>query len=184
MLKRPVLGLALTCALLPAACRPRPSAGDAGPVSDGGPGDAGTPVVLQLGLEVRLPDGGVVGQPLDPAAPPFLPVTQALDITANLGLRNYRLRLLDEIDRVLASDDVPEELPSGLRYHVALLSPLRAGHRYTVLLDAQSGPTLDDGRGNPLAEQRFEFRTEGVRDRDAPTKRSKTKRRHPRGGGP
>ncbi len=120
---------------------------------------------------------------LEPAALVLLPVTQALDVTANLPLHNFRLRILDELDRALASDDIPEMTPSGLRYHVALLSPLRPGHRYTVLLDAQSGATLDDGNGVPVSEQRFELRTEGEREKEGPPKRSSSKRHHHRKDG-
>ncbi len=120
--------------------------------------------------------------PLDPTTPPVLPVTQSLDITGNFALHNYRLRILDELDRALASDDLAEETQVGLRYHIALLAPLRSGHRYTVLLDAQSGATLDDGNGAPLDEGRFEFRTEGEREKDAPTK-GPAKHHHRRAGG-
>ncbi|HMK73642.1 MAG TPA: hypothetical protein VK454_09910, partial [Myxococcaceae bacterium] len=138
------------------------------------------PVALEIGLEIPLPDGGVLRRQLDPSAAVVVPVTRLLELTANLPLRNYRLRLLDELDRALASDDVPEELPSALRYHVTLLAPLRPGHRYAVLLDPQSGATLDDGQGRPLPEQRFEFRTEGERERDPPPKRKHpTRRRSP-----
>jgi len=99
-----------------------------------------------------------------------------LDFIANLPLRNYRLRIFDEVDRALASDDVPDESPSGLRYHVRLLAPLRAGHHYTVALDSQTGTTLDDGTGSALTEQRFEFHTEGERAKDPPVKRGPSKR--------
>jgi len=170
----------LACALaVVGACRPRPSAVDAGAPVDAGAA-APAPVALEVGLEVPLPDGGLVRRQLDSSAAVVVPVTRILELTANLPLRNYRLRLLDELDRALASDDVPEETPSALRYHVTLLAPLRPGHRYTVLLDPQSGATLDDGRGRPLAEQRFEFRTEGEREKEAPAKRTHPPKRRSR----
>jgi hypothetical protein len=177
-----VLGLASVLALS-GACRPRVIGRDAGVQWDAGTADAGTVVPLQLTIEVPLTDGGTIRQPLDLAAAPFVPVTRALLIAANLPLRNYRLRILDELDRTLASDDVPEDTLAGLRYQVVLLAPLRLGHRYTVLLDAQSGVTLDDGNGRALPEQRFEFRTEGERERDTPPKRINAKHRHRRGDG-
>lgn len=144
--------------------------------------DAGAPRTLLLQIEAKLPDGGVIRESLDSSNGAVLPVTQTLDVTANLPLHNYRLRILDELDRALASDDVPDETGTGLRYHIGLLTPLRPGHRYTVLLDAQSGATLDDGSGVVLNEQRLEFRTEGERERDAPAKRP-SKRRHRPGDG-
>ena len=166
------------CLVLTAAsgCRPRSGAGDAGAFVPAARVDAGAPVTLLLHLEVKLSDGGVVRELLDPTVVVLLPVTQALDLTATLPLHNYRLRILDELDRALASDDIPEATSNGLRYHVALISPLRSGHRYTVLLDAQSGATLDDGNGVPVNEQRFEFHTEGERERELPAKRSPSRR--------
>jgi hypothetical protein len=137
-------------------------------------------VSLMVAIEVQQPDGGVLRVPLDPSAAALLPATQVLDFTANLPLHNYRLRILDEIDRALASDDIPEDVPGGLRYHVRLLAPLRAGHHYTVALDSQTGTTLEDGTGSALNEQRFEFRTEGEREKDTPVRRGPSKR-HRRG---
>jgi hypothetical protein len=167
--------------LLP-ACRAHPGLADAGATSASGPLDAGSRVVLELHIEVHLPDGGVVQALLDTSAAAVLPVTRAMDVAVNLPLHNYRLRVLDEVDRALASDDVPEETHGKLRYHIAFMAPLRSGHRYTVLLDAQSGATFDDGSGAALNEQRFEFRTEGEREKDTPSKHS-VKRRHHRGEG-
>ncbi|HXX32209.1 MAG TPA: hypothetical protein VEJ89_16020 [Myxococcaceae bacterium] len=161
------LGLAALLTLA-GACRPGPAGVDAA----GAPDAAPAPPALELGLELALPDGGILHRLLEPGGVTAIPVTRLLDLTANRPLRNYRLRILDELDRALASDDVPEEISSGLRYHVQLLAPLRPGHRYTVLLDAESGPALDDGQGRPLPEQRFELRTEGERERDTPAKRS------------
>jgi hypothetical protein len=139
--------------------------------------DAGGPKVLELRIEVSQQDGGLVRSLLDPSSAPMLPVTQALNFAANLQLRNYRLRIFDEIDRALASDDFADVTPSGLRYHVGLVTPLRPGHRYTVVLDAQNGATFD-GEGTEMTEQRFEFRTEGDREKEVPPKRSLSKHHH------
>ncbi len=154
---------------------------DAGTAVLATPLDGGPPVVtLTLAIEVQQPDGGLLQVLLDPSAVPLLPATQVIDFTANLPLHNYRLRILDEIDRALASDDIPQEVPGGLRYHVKLLAPLRPGHRYSVALDSQTGTTLDDGTGSALNEQRFEFHTDGEREKDVPVKRGPPKR-HRRG---
>ena len=178
-------GTSLALAIAAAACKPPPGPGDAGTARQLSSVDAGQPrVVLQLRIEVEQPDGGLVRESLGPAPGPLLPVTQALDVTTNLPLRNYRLRILDEVDRALASDDKPEETLSGLRYHIQLVSPLRSGHRYAVLLDAQTGAALDDGSGGRLDEQRFDFHTEGEREREAQTKRSSSKHHHRRNDGP
>jgi hypothetical protein len=181
--RRPNCLSPLTLLLALQACQLRPGVHDAGSPLASASSDAGSTRTLELHLEARLSDGGVTRAPLDSSAVAVLPVTQSLDVTGNLALHNYRLRILDELDRALSSDDVPEDTPGGLRYHIALLAPLRSGHRYTVLLDAQSGATLDNGNGVTLDEQRFEFRTEGEREKDAPGK-GPPKRHHRRSGGP
>ena len=84
--------------------------------------------------------------------------------------------VMDESDRALESNDVPEESPTALRYHIELLHPLEPGHRYAVLVDAQSGATFDDGSGKEIPEQRLEFRTGG--ERETPKAPPKKKRRH------
>jgi hypothetical protein len=176
--RRPPTWLSLFALLLAlSACQSRPAVHDAGPQLSTANGDADAPLALELQVEARLPDGGVARASLDSSTAALLPVTQSLDVTVNLPLHNYRLRILDELDRALASDDSPEEARGSLRYHIALLAPLRSGHRYTVLLDAQSGSTLDNGSGVALNEQRFEFHTEGEREKDAPTK-APAKRHH------
>lgn len=68
-------------------------------------------------------------------------------------------------NRALTSDDVPEDTPGGFLYRIDLLTPLAPGHRYAVLVDAQSGATFDDGSGKEVPEQRLEFRTSGERER-------------------
>ncbi|MGO9065677.1 MAG: hypothetical protein ACLQIH_13195 [Myxococcaceae bacterium] len=166
--------------LIATGCHPRSGPTDGGATPTQAPYDAGQTAALQLHIEIGESDGGLVRALLDPATPAVVPVTRALDVTASLPLHNYRLRIFDEIDRALPSDDTPELTPSGLRYHVSLVAPLRAGHRYTLLLDAQSGTTFDDGSGAELNEQRFEFRTEGDREKDVPAKRNQTSR-HRRG---
>jgi len=177
--KRVARGQATLFALaISTACAPKPGPPDAG---HGLLIDAGSPVVLELQIELRLPDGGTIREVLGPSPGPMVPVTQELFVTANLRLRNYRLRVLDEVDRALASDDIPEGTVAGLRYHISLLSPLRSGHRYTVLLDAQNGTNLEDGTGRTLDELRFDFHTAGEREKDTPVKRkpAKHKRHHP-----
>ena len=181
--RRPPTWLSLFALLLAlSACQSRPAVHDAGLPPSQANRDAGSTIALELQVEARLPDGGVARASLDSSTVALLPVTQSLDVTASLPLHNYRLRILDELDRALASDDSPEETRGGLRYHIALLAPLRSGHRYTVLLDAQSGATLDNGNGVALNEQRFEVRTEGEREKDAPVK-SPAKRHHRRTNG-
>ncbi len=172
---RPALGAIL---ILTAGCSPRlRAAADAGAFLVAS-ADAGQASALEFRIEAQRPDGGRVSAVLDPALVAVLPVTSTLDVTANLPLQNYRIRIFDEIDRALPSDDSPEEASGGLRYHVGLLAPLRAGHRYVVLVDAQKGSVFEVGSGGSQSESRFEFRTEGDREKDAPVKGTQVKHRH------
>jgi hypothetical protein len=165
-----VLGVAAGCA------RPPPTAPDAGaPVAM--VVDAGPVVPLVLDLVVELADGGTERHALLGLETPVITPSRQLVVESNRALHNARIRVMDESDRALESDDLPEEGPSSLRYHIDLLRPLEPGHRYAVLVDAQSGATFDDGTGKEIPEQRLEFRTGGERERPkAPPQRKR--RRH------
>jgi hypothetical protein len=158
-----------------ASCRPVPiPPPDAG--TDGGTPDAGVLGPFALTLVVTTPDGAMERYPmLGLETPVVLPSTH-LSLESNRRLHNARIRVLDESDRALPSDDVWEDTADGLRYRIDLLAPLEAGHRYEVLVDAQSGATLDDGTGREIPEQRLEFRTSGERQRPKPP--ATPKRRH------
>jgi hypothetical protein len=160
-----------------AACRPAPNLPvDAG--STAAPPDAGTPLPpLTIDLEMLLPDGGVERSALLGLETPHITPGQSLAVESNRRLHNARIRILDEADRALASDDVPEDGPLGLRYRIGLLAPLEPGRRYAVLIDPQSGATLDDGTGRELPEQRLEFQTTGERQRPKPPPTTHRKRR-------
>jgi len=164
-------------ALLAAGCpRPQPPAPDAGPPA--AVVDAGLVVPLAIDLEVTLPDGGTERHPLLGLETPLVSPAQHLVVESNRPLHNARIRVMDESDRALESDDVPEESATSLRYRIYLLRPLEPGHRYAVLVDAQSGATFDDGSGKEVPEQRLEFRTSGERERPkpAPPKRKRRNR--------
>ena len=158
------------------ACRPveRPVA-DAGPPAP--PPDAGLLPPLTLDLEVALPDGGMERHALLGLETPLVTPGQLLTVESNRRLHNARIRVMDDADRALSSDDVLEEGPGGLRYRISLLSPLEPGHGYALLIDPQSGTTLDDGTGRELPEQRLEFRTSGEHQRPKPAPAGTHRRR-------
>ena len=139
--------------------------------------DAGPVVPLTLDLLVDLPDGGTERHALLGLETPVVSTTRQLLVESNRPLHNVRIRVMDESDRALESNDVPEESADALRYHIELLHPLEPGHRYAVLVDAQSGATFDDGSGKDIPEQRLEFRTGGEREHPKPTPQKK-RRRH------
>src|SRR5690242_1522431 len=63
------------------------------------------PPPLQLTLRYEASDGGLVPVAAEPGGRAFLEPTQALQLSSNLPLRNWRLRLFDEADRAMVSDD-------------------------------------------------------------------------------
>jgi len=140
--------------------------------------DAGVRVPLAIDLAVALADGGTEHHALLGLESPVVSPARALRVEANRPLHNVRVRVMDESDRALPSNDVPDELPAGLSYQIDLLAPLEPGRKYAVLIDAQSGATFDDGSGKEVPEQRLEFRTSGERERPkAPPPRRK-RRQH------
>ncbi len=163
-------------ALVATGCpRTQPAAPDAGPVA--AVVDAGPTVPLALDLLATLPDGGTERHALLGLETPVVSPSRQLLVESNRPLHNARIRVLDESDRALESDDVPEESPTAFRYHIDLLKPLEPGHRYAVLVDAQSGATFDDGSGKEVPEQRLEFQTSGERERPKPPPPHRKKRR-------
>ncbi|HEX8706595.1 MAG TPA: hypothetical protein VF815_47620, partial [Myxococcaceae bacterium] len=96
---------------------------------------------------------------------------------SSLGLRNYRVRLFDEVDRAMISDDTAEESPEGVVYRITLPTPLKSGHKYTLVLDAQTGTTFTDALGRELQDLRIEFQIAGEKEKDKPPEPKKKKRR-------
>lgn len=147
----------------------REPAGEAGVATvDAGP----APVAfhLQYGL---ADDGGTAA--IVPSAHdegwPLIQPTSVLELHATQPLRNYRIRLFDESDRAMVSDDMAEESGSGLFYRITLPEPLEAGHRYTLVIEAQSGDELSDGLGRKLEDVRIAFQVAGEKQKPASRRR-------------
>ncbi|MFN0061755.1 MAG: hypothetical protein ACKVPX_04470 [Myxococcaceae bacterium] len=161
------------------------------PDSGGPPVDAGVPT-LQLTLTLSLPDGGTQTLPLVAGERPTVEPSERLAVLVTPALQNFRVRVFDEADRALEStDEAPTEVltkaptealsdgPAGASttYRMALARPLRAGHKYAVVLDAEAGATLTDSSGRAWSDQRLEFQVAGERERDPPTKPVRRRRR-------
>ncbi len=169
----------LLALLLPIACSRSPNqtapAADATVVEarDGGTRAAG----LELSVRERLLDGGVgqIQLQLNERTP--IEPTQQLEISTNMPLQNYRIRVFDEADRAMVSDDVAESSEQRLDYRISFLEPLKSGHRYTLVLDAESGARFSDEQGTPQLERRMELQVVGPREKPAPKKQVVKKRR-------
>jgi hypothetical protein len=187
-------GLLLALAMGSLGCpRPPPAQGpdagsfeagpvDAGPVDagsqspgdrDGGAEDAGSP-----GLEVLLwvaVDGGLEPVPLTTGASPVLEVTRQLFLEVRPQPTGLRIRLFDPADQVVESDDVSAATDGGVRYQLGLLEALRPGRAYTLVLDAEHGGDLTDGRGRAMDDVRIVLQVRGE-----PTSESRTTQRRKR----
>lgn len=161
-----------------------PAAPDAGPPSPpdagaSGAPDAGVaPPALELEVRYLTSDAGMaLIDFLSGGARPAIEPTSHLELSTNVGLQNYRVRLFDEVDRAMTSDDQMEEPGDQVRYRIQLPTPLKAGHRYALVVDAQTGSAIADSAGRLYPDQRLEFSIAGAREPDAPPKRPPAKKR-------
>lgn len=147
-------------------------------------GDAGAPTAvvdagsphreLALSLKALLPDGGFAPVELQPHSRPLIDSTRKLELSTNVALRNHRIRIFDEADRVMISDDQGSD--EGTDYQITFHDPLKPGHRYTLVLDAQTGSSFTDDHGNAQSEQRLEFQVSGEKEK-APARKATAKKR-------
>lgn len=176
---RLLLVLALIVSAL--SCRKAPPVADAGVSVDAAAEvDAGASKNLELQLEAKLLDGGTVLLPGNAEAPVRLDPANGLVVTTNLPLRNYRIRLFDEADRAVPSDDRAEDLAQALRYELTLQEPLKSGYRYALVLDAQSGAQMVDLQGNTHPDVRLGLQINGEKQKPAPKKQPAKKRKKKR----
>ncbi|WNG47307.1 hypothetical protein F0U60_26655 [Archangium minus] len=177
------LSFAVCAAALVVAGCPKPSA----PTEDAGvtapEPDAGTDAGLgpaSFTLQYALADAGMESIPLvgEEEGRPLIDPTSTLEVRSSLALRNYRIRLFDEVDRAMVSDDAAEESPNGLLYRISLPTPLKTGHKYTLVIDAQTGTSMTDSQGREVADVRIPFQVSGEKEKPPPpTKKQKRRQR-------
>ncbi|MCI0572232.1 MAG: hypothetical protein L0Y66_15860 [Myxococcaceae bacterium] len=121
-----------------------------------------TAAILLLQLTAELTDGGTQPVSADDDGTFVLEPAQVLLVTSNVPVSNYRIRLLDESERALASDDTAEAAADGtLRYRIQLAVPLVPGSRYTLIMDSQSGTAIEGLQDRTFDELRMELQTTG-----------------------
>ncbi len=143
--------------------------------SDAGPNPP--PERLVLTLRHQVSDGGMEMVGFDGGIGPEIEPTRLLELTTNFSIHNYRIRVFDELDRALVSDDLATEGDHNLQYQIRFPSLLQRGHRYTLLIDAQTGESILDPQGRPQSEQRLEFQVAGPREKAPPPSKVKKRRR-------
>lgn len=141
---------------------------------DAGVLDAGSapPAQLAIGVFIECSDGGLT--PLAPEA--IVAPTSALQLALPVRLTDFRVRLVDWTDHVVASDD--ELSADGRHYRVGLLAPLATGRAFTLHLEAERGLEMVDEAGATYEDWSLPFRVAGeVEAPPAPKPGRKRKRR-------
>jgi hypothetical protein len=175
------LSFAVCAAALVVAGCPKPSAptADAGLATES-PLDTGVaePAPASFTLQYALADAGLESIPVvgDEEGRPLIDPTSLLELRSTLALRNYRVRLFDETERAMVSDDKAEESATGLLYRISLPTPLKSGHKYTLVIDAQTGTSMTDSQGRELPDVRIPFQVAGEKEKPAPPPKKQRRR--------
>ena len=130
-------------------------------------------------LRYTLADAGTESIPVvgEEEGRPIVEPTSSLELRSSQALRNYRVRLFDESDRALVSDDTAEESSDGLLYRISLPTPLKSGHGYVLVIDAQSGTSMTDAQGREIADIRMPFQVSGEKEKPPPPPAKKRRSR-------
>lgn len=181
----------------PADSSTRSPSGNAAPSTDGAlPANVAAPAATPLGAAAaptaepapRWPIPGLVFE-LVPAAPAAavpltapehagtVPIPASLVIRADGALRTVRVRLFDEAEKLVPSDD-EARTGAAFRYELRPVEPLVAGTRYELRIDGDAGHGPAAPSGLRYLPASVSFTTEGEKPPPpAPKKRRSGRRR-------
>lgn len=159
-----LMGLLLALSACPPAVTVAPDAGQADAATGGGDGgapafDAG-PSELVWSAVLTLRDGGSQRLSPGPGRVEIGPATK-FSLRIEPVLIDYRVRLLDGSDQVVASDDEAQAIDGGIDYWLSLQAPLSPGRSYSLHLDPEVGPELRDARGATYRDLEQLLKVEG-----------------------
>ena len=125
---------------------------DAGAPVDAGPAlviDAGPPLPTELtfAIDFLSLDGGVSTIRSSQAHAEIDPARTVL-IAFPVALKDFRVRMFDGAEQVLASDEEARVEDGGMSYRIALAVPLRAGRSYSFGVEAELGHEITDVFGH------------------------------------
>jgi hypothetical protein len=140
----------------------------AAPVLDAGVADSGAIAVVDAGVAAPAEVVDAGPPQLDVELPEELDPVQQLEVRIPIVIKDYRLRVFDDQDKVVPSDDTAHEADGGIDYSIQFTEPLKAGRKYRLTIE----PQVDDGEFKEL-ERAFKIRGEI----EKPPKKSKSKRK-------
>lgn len=126
--------------------------------------------------DAGVADAGLAEISLAPDEKPLIEPTSMLELRSSIGLRNYRVRLFDEAERAMVSDDDVEESDAGVLYRINLPQPLKTGFEYTLVVDAQTGTAFTDTQGRDVEELRATFQVAGEKEKPPPPAKKKRRK--------
>ncbi|RYZ33491.1 MAG: hypothetical protein EOO72_14090, partial [Myxococcaceae bacterium] len=126
------------------------------------------PDTVVFTLQYQAPDAGLALIPLALEEKPLVEQTSDLELRSTLLLKNYRVRLMDEADRAMVSDDTVTENEDGLVYRIHLPQPLKTGFSYMLVVDSQTGTAFQDSRGRDVEDLRAAFQIAGEKEKPKP----------------
>ena len=152
------------------------------PDAGGPPADASTGPIspaFHLSLRTLDDDGGFSPElAFEPDIRPLVDPVSQLELSTNAPMHDYRIRLFDEAERVVESNDQLTELETGVSYRLSVLEPLKAGRNYALVIDAERGDSIKWADGGNAPDQRLEFQVSGAKAPLAPTLQPAKRRRH------
>lgn len=166
-------------ALVLAGCpnKEQPAAADGGPTAEAPAADAGAQPLVTFDIQYQVPDAGMSPLTQAPGETPVIEPTSSIELRSKPGLRNYRVRLFDEASRAMVTDDVADDSPEQLVYRINLPAPLKSGHEYTLVVDAETGTSMKDAQGRDVEDLRAEFKIAGEKEKPPPPVKQTGKRR-------
>lgn len=118
---------------------------------------------LPISFSVRTDAGELVSLPLtDVDAGLELDSTRGLQVDFAVQLPDFRVRIFDDHDAVVESDDslaLVED--AGASYRLELKQALKPGHRYLLMVDPEVGSVLVDDHGHSWDEFKTWLRVRG-----------------------
>ena len=178
------LGLLVSVLMLAGCPEEKPSvdAGrlilDAGAAEvDAGIPDAGPTVPTELTFAIDFVglDGGV-SSVLSTAAAAQIDSARSIFILFPTPLKDYRVRMFDGAEQVLASDEEARAEDGGMSYRIVLAAPLKPGRAYSFSVEAELGHEITDFSGRGYRDVRVGLKVRG--EPEAEPKKKAGKKRH------